>query len=196
MRVLSVGRLTTGKGHHHLIRAIRILKDEGRKVSLRIGGDGPEMESLRRLIEELGLAEEVTLLGSLAEEVYLEEMRGADVFALASDAEPMGVVYMEAMACGKPAVGTAAGGVGEVITDGVDGLLVPPGDPAALAGAIGRLIDEPELRKRFGEAGRRKVVSDFDSRKWAGVLWERICAAHAGTCSTEVGKPVVSDVKG
>jgi glycosyltransferase involved in cell wall biosynthesis len=189
LRVLSVGRLTPGKGHQHVIAAVGMLKAEGRRVQLRIGGDGPEMENLRQSVEELSLRDQVTLLGSLAEDVYLEEMRAADVFVLASDAEPMGVVYMEAMACEKAAVGTAAGGVGEIITDGLDGLLVPPGDPAALAGALRRLMDEGGLRERLGRAGRRRVVEHFDSRYWAGVLWERICRAHAMTCPTEVGKP-------
>jgi glycosyltransferase involved in cell wall biosynthesis len=179
LRVLSVGRLTPGKGHHHLIRAVAILKGEGRPIALRIGGDGPEMQNLRKLIDELNLHSDVTLLGSLSEDVYLSEMRAADAFVLASDAEPMGVVYMEAMACEKPTIGTAAGGVGEIITDGVDGLLVPPQNPPALAGALRRLMDDPELRTRLGRAGRRRVVEHFDSRKWAGVLWERIQQAHA-----------------
>jgi glycosyltransferase involved in cell wall biosynthesis len=181
LRILSVGRLTPGKGHHHLIRAVSLLKNQRRRVELRIGGDGPERENLEKLIAELDTKGEASLLGSLAEDVYLAEMRAADVFVLASDAEPMGVVYMEAMACERATVGTAAGGVGEIITDGVDGLLVPPGDPAALAAAIGRLIDDPELRCRLGSAGRRRVVEEFDSRKWARVVLERIKTLVAGS---------------
>jgi glycosyltransferase involved in cell wall biosynthesis len=186
LRVLSVGRLTPGKGHQHLIRAIALLKADNRRVELRIGGDGPERQNLERLIVELGVKDEVTLLGSLAEDVYLSEMRAADVFVLASDAEPMGVVYMEAMACERPTIGTAAGGVGEIIADGIDGLLVPPQDPAALAEALGRLIDNPELRERLGRAGRGRVVEHFDSRKWAAVLLERIkgVAEFSGTVLT------------
>jgi glycosyltransferase involved in cell wall biosynthesis len=127
----------------------------------------------------LNVAADVTFLGSISEETYLEEMRKADVFVLASNAEPMGVVYMEAMAVEVPTVGTAAGGVGEIITDGIDGLLVPPQNPPALADALRRLIGDVGLRQRLGQAGRKRVVEHFDSRLWADVLWRRIEQAHA-----------------
>ena len=68
----------------------------------------------------------------------------------------------------------AAGGVPELITDGVDGLLVPPRDPAALAGGIERLARDPELRARLGRAGREKILREFDSRAWAAELYRRI----------------------
>ena len=185
VRILSVGRLTPGKGHHHVVRAVAILKSEGRAVRLRIGGDGPEMVNLRKLIDELNLGGDITLLGSLSEDLYLSEMRAADAFVLASDAEPMGVVYMEAMACEKPTIGPAAGGVGEIITDGVDGLLVPPQNPPALADALRRLMDDPTLRERLGRAGRQRVVEHFDSRKWADVLLKRI---QQGTACRSPGR--------
>ena len=86
----------------------------------------------------------------------------------------MGVVYMEAMAMEVATIGTNAGGVPEIITDGVDGLLVPPMDPPALARAIRCLIDEPAFRESLGKAGRRKILKQFDSRLWATTLYRRL----------------------
>lgn len=181
LKVLSVGRLTPSKGHDQLMRAIAIVKNEGRAIALRIGGDGPEKEKLTALAKELNIENDVTFLGSISEETYLEEMRATDVFVLASHCEPMGVVYMEAMAIERPTIGTSAGGVGEIITDGVDGLLVPPRDPPAIAAALRRLIDDPDLRTRLGTAGRKRIVEHFDSRLWADVLLKRIQETHAAT---------------
>jgi colanic acid/amylovoran biosynthesis glycosyltransferase len=174
LRVLSVGRLVASKGHDDLIRAVAMVRGRGHAVRLRIGGSGPQQAALDALVKELGIGEAVTFLGSLAEDRYQEEMNQADVFVLASHCEPLGVVYMEALATGAAVIGTAAGGVGELITSGENGLLVPPKNPGALAGAIEILLGDPVLRQRLGEAGRRKVVAEFDSRKWAGELYGRL----------------------
>jgi glycosyltransferase involved in cell wall biosynthesis len=174
VRLLTVSRLVPSKGQDDLLKAVAILKQRGQNVKLRIGGTGPESDNLQRLTNELGITPEVTFLGSLAEDQYLAEMRAADVFVLASHGEPMGVVYMEGMATEAAVVGTAAGGVGEIITGGVDGLLVPPKDPHALADGIETLIRDPALRQRLGRAGRRTILEKFDSRKWAAEMYRRI----------------------
>lgn len=174
LRLLTVSRLVTSKGQDVLLRAIALLRGRGLNVRLRIGGDGPERDALTKLAAELKVDDCVTFLGSLAEDRYLAEMLGADVFVLASHGEPMGVVYMESMATEAATVGTAAGGVGEIITDGVDGVLVPPRNPEALADGIERLARDPELRARLGRAGREKILREFDSRAWAAELYRRI----------------------
>jgi glycosyltransferase involved in cell wall biosynthesis len=92
------------------------------------------------------------------------------VFSLASLAEPLGVAIMEAMAAEVPVVATAAGGVPELIEGGVDGLLVPPREPHALAAAIERVARDPVLARRLALAGRRTVESRFDSAVGAAVL--------------------------
>lgn len=173
-RVLSVGRLNNSKGYDVLIRAIALLRDGGTPIRLRIGGDGPERDALAALVAELNLGDRVTFLGSVSEETYLQEMAEANCFVLASRYEPMGVVYMEAMAMEVATIGTNAGGVPEIITDGVDGLLVPPVDPPALAKAIHWLIDDPAFRESLGKAGRRKILKKFDSRLWAATLYRRL----------------------
>jgi colanic acid/amylovoran biosynthesis glycosyltransferase len=174
LRVLSVGRLVASKGHDDLIRAVAIVRKRGHAIRLRIGGSGPEQEALMALVKELGVEDVVTFLGSLAEDRYQEEMNQADVFVLASHCEPLGVVYMEALATEAAVIGTAAGGVGELIKHEVNGLLVPPKNPEALAEGIERLLKDPELRRKLGEAGRRTVVAEFDSRMWAAELYRRL----------------------
>jgi glycosyltransferase involved in cell wall biosynthesis len=173
-RILTLARLHRSKGHEVLIRAVAKLQDQGVNVSLRLAGDGPERESLEKLVAELKLSKGVSFAGSISEEQAQKEMNEADVFVLASHAEPLGVAYMEAMAAGVPTIGTNAGGVPEIIADGTDGLLVPPKDPAALSSAIRRLIDDEALRRRLASAGRRKIEQQFDSRLGAAVLYKRL----------------------
>lgn len=174
LKILSVSRLVASKGQDDLLKAIALLTKRGCRVKLRIGGNGPELESLQKLASELGISELVTFLGSLAEDQYLEEMRNTDLFVLASHGEPMGVVYMEAMATEAGTIGTSAGGVGEIITSGENGLLVPPKNPEALADGIEKLLNDPKLRQALGEAGRQTVLQKFDSRVWAGEMYRRI----------------------
>ena len=173
-RIVSVGRLTASKGFDILLRALRRVRQSGQDVTLRIIGAGPEHAALEALAVELGLHDAVQFLGSLAEEEIITELRTADLFVLASHAEPLGVVYMEAMALGVAAVGTAAGGVGEIIRDGDNGLLAPPADADLLAERVIRLVRDCGLRERLGAAGRRTIVADFDSRLGAAVLFERL----------------------
>ena len=135
---------------------------------------GPQRRDLESLAKELGIAEEVKFEGSVSEERIIDEMRRTDVFVLASHSEPLGVVYMEAMSMEVATVGTAAGGVGEIITDGVDGLLVEPRNVEALAGAMARLQDNPDLRRRLAQAGRPTIINRFDSQIGARTLRERL----------------------
>lgn len=174
LQVFTLGRLHASKGHAHLLRAVALLRERGIPVTLRIAGEGPERGNIEALVRSLGLDGLVTLLGSLAEDRCIEEMRRSDVFVLASDAEPLGVVYMEAMSTGVATVGTNAGGVAEIIEHGIDGWLVPPRDPAALADALQRLARDEPLRQRLGVNGRRTIVQKFDARLGAATLYQRL----------------------
>lgn len=172
--ILSVGRLVSSKNHNHCIEAMKILKDRGIEAKLKIGGEGVERKNLEALIKKLGVGDRVEMLGGLSEERYLAEMNGADVFILASHGEPMGVVYMEAQAMQVPAIGCNALGARELIIDGVTGLLVPPNSPPDVAEAMIKLIQEPELRRRMGKAGRQHALANFDSRIWAARLYQHL----------------------
>ena len=135
-RLLTVARLHWSKGHDVLLKAVKLLVEGGADVTLDLIGDGPDRQSLEAQMVQEGLSERVTFHGSLSETRIIEQMRDADIFVLASLSEPLGVAYMEAMAMEVATIGTDAGGVGEIITHGENGLLVPPKDPEALAFAI------------------------------------------------------------
>jgi colanic acid/amylovoran biosynthesis glycosyltransferase len=167
-RVFACGRLNKVKGHGVLMQAVKRLRDGGLPVRAVIAGEDEAGGSgYRRVLEqqrrELGLEDAVELLGAVSETRVKQELEAAHVFALASLHEPLGVALMEAMAMGTPVVSTNAGGVPELIDDGVDGLLVPPSDDVALAEAIRRIADDPSLAARLANAGRGKIATSFHS---------------------------------
>lgn len=175
LRIMSCGRLNQVKGHQDLLQAIRMLRDAGHDARLVVAGeDDAGGTGYRRVIEariaELGLDDAVTLLGAVSEGEVRRHLLEAHVFALASWHEPLGVALMEAMSCEVPTIGTAAGGVAELIRDGQDGILVPPRDPPAMADAILRLAGDPDLARRLGQAGRERIVSGFGAEAGAETL--------------------------
>ncbi len=175
LRIMSCGRLNQVKGHQDLMQAIRMLRDAGHDARLVIAGeDDAGGTGYRRVIEariaELDLDGAVTLLGAVSEGEVRRRLLEAHVFALASWHEPLGVALMEAMSCEVPTIGTAAGGVAELIRDGQDGILVPPRDPPAMVDAILRLAGDPDLARRLGQAGRERIVSGFGAEAGAETL--------------------------
>ena len=126
-------------------------------VTLAIAGDGPDRGELERRARELGLADRARFLGSVPREQVLRLFRATDASVLSSAWENFPHTVVEALAVGCPVIATAVGGVPEVVRDGENGLLVPPGDPEALAGAIRRFFDDGELRRRLAEAAPASV---------------------------------------
>ncbi len=159
--ILCVGRLTPAKGQHLLVAAVHRLVTEGRRVHLRLVGDGEDRASLERQVAELGLAEAVTFEGGVNQDRIRDLYAQADAFAIASFAEGIPVVLMEAMAMEIPCVTTWITGIPELIRDGREGLLVAPSSVSALAAALARLQDDPALRRRLGAAGRQRVLADY-----------------------------------
>jgi colanic acid/amylovoran biosynthesis glycosyltransferase len=157
-RLLFVGRLAPEKGCAVLLNAIAQLPD----VTLDVVGDGAALGSLRKHATALGIADRVVFYGYLSENRVRDRLAEADVFVLTSFAEGVPVVLMEALAAGVPAVATAIAGIPELIEDGVTGILVPPSEPEATAEALRKLLDDPGLRNRIGEAGRKKVEREFN----------------------------------
>lgn len=161
--LLCVGRLAPVKAQALLIRAVGKLAREGRtEIHLRLVGDGPSRPYLERLVSELNLQEYVTLEGACNQDRVQAFYRETDLFVLASFAEGVPVVLMEAMAMEIPCLATWINGVPELISHGVDGWLVAPGSEAELTAAISRLADDPELRRRLGKAGRVRVQAQYE----------------------------------
>ena len=197
--ILSVGRLREKKGFAVLIEACGLLRDAGVFVRCQIVGYGEERERLSRLVGRLGLQDMVQLAGKMTHEKLVDLYRSATVFALpcqlAKDGDRDGIpnVLLEAMAVELAVVSTDVSGIPEVIQDGVNGLLVGPGDPAALALAIHRLLDDPALRTRLGEAGRRTIVSMFCTEanlQTVGQLLLATCATDCDDADGELTEPV------
>jgi len=170
LRIVCVARLNEWKGQEVLIEAIPLLERGTENVSVRLIGDVFSMYGTERQYRD-GLVERVRALG-LGDVVHFEGERRdalavvaqADVFVLPSRRpEPFGMALVEAMALGRPVVATEAGGPLEIVTDGVDGVLVAPGDPAALASAIDHMVRDPEWARRLADQARRRA-SDFTSQ--------------------------------
>jgi colanic acid/amylovoran biosynthesis glycosyltransferase len=161
LQVLCVARLAPTKGQRILIEAIGQLVEDGRLLQLRLVGDGPDRESLEQLVRERQLAGNIFFEGSVNQDDIRGFYEAADVFALASFAEGIPVVLMEAMSMEIPCIATCINGIPELIRDGVDGLLVPPSDTRAMAAAIARLMDDAALRDSVGKAGRQRIQQDY-----------------------------------
>jgi glycosyltransferase involved in cell wall biosynthesis len=152
----TVGILATlrsWKGHRFLIEALAALRARGRQVQLLVVGDGPQREALVEQAGKAGLADAVRFVGH---DPQPERWLGAmDLFVLPSYAnEGVPQALMQAMMSGLPCVTTDVGAIGEIARDGETAVLVPPQDSAALADALGRLIDDPALRQRLGQQAR------------------------------------------
>jgi glycosyltransferase involved in cell wall biosynthesis len=176
-RLLFVGRLAAVKGVPVLLRAFAETLEAHPEAHLTLIGDGPERARIEALARELGLGGAVRFPGYLSQDEVADELARADLFVLPSFAEGVPVVLMEAMAARLPVVATRIAGIPELVDEGVAGRLVPPGDAASLARALSDLLAEPDLRRRMGEAGREKVVAEFDLAGEAAKL-HRLFAAR------------------
>jgi glycosyltransferase involved in cell wall biosynthesis len=168
--VLFVGNLVANKGVGTVLEAFIRLAGEHPGLSLTIAGsaDGEIADELRARAALAGLADRVALLGFVEHEQLPHLYRSADVFAAPSQYEGgLGLVYLEAMACGLPVVATAAGGSAEAIEGGETGLLLERGGVDETAAAIGTLLCDSELRARMGAAGRERVCNHFTPARYA-----------------------------
>jgi glycosyltransferase involved in cell wall biosynthesis len=147
------------KGTVDLLQAAQRLWQQGQEFHVVLAG--PAMPNFERFWRDFRPAGPVRRLGPLTDEQKRDFFGGIDLFALPSRSDSFGLVLLEAWANGVPNVAYRAGGIADVVRDGADGLLVPCGDVAGLAAALGRLIEEPGVRSDLGEAGRRRVVREF-----------------------------------
>lgn len=160
--VLTVANLRPEKGHDILLAAARMVLDREVAASFVVVGHGPLSDALASVKSELGLGARFNFLGRRDDVLRL--MVAADIFVLPSRLEGLPVTLMEATSVGAAVVATSVGEVPRIITDGVDGLLVPPGDPEALTDAIERLVKDPVMRVNLGEAAMR-LSERFDGAR-------------------------------
>src|SRR6266581_456441 len=165
--IVSVGRLVTFKGFEQLIDVCAELSRRGLDFICEIIGDGPLCENLQEKIDRLSLSSRVTLLGSLSQGEVFERLQASDIFTLPSITDRQGAsdvfptVIMEAMSAARPIVSTRLAGIPELVVHEETGFLVRPGDTMALVEALEKLIRNPELRLRYGRAGRMRIEQHF-----------------------------------
>lgn len=145
-----------------LIEAVPLLLRAEPQIQIEIGGAGSLRSTLERRIDELGIARQARLRGRIAHAEVPAFLRSLSIFAMPSRAESFGVAALEAQACGIPVVASNVGGLPEVVRDGETGLLVPPEHPQALADALLALLQDPQRRKRMGEAGREWACARYN----------------------------------
>ena len=169
--VLAVGRLVEKKGFADLIHACALLAGKGRSFQCRIIGAGTLKGKLQAQVDDLGLADTIELVGPRPQNDVIREMRNAAVLAMpciiSADGDRDGLpnVIQEALALGTPVVTTDVTGIPEVVRDQETGLQVPQRDPVALADALERLLDDPELRVRLARKARSLIEAEFDIRR-------------------------------
>ncbi len=170
--IICVGRLVPVKGQHVLLAAVKDLLAAKYNLRLRFVGDGPDRESLEKYTRENALQNNVMFEGAVNQDRIRELYAKADAFVLASFAEGIPVVLMEAMAMEIPCVTTRITGIPELIRHNTDGILVAPSDEKELAEAIKKLIDSPEMRAEIGRAGRERVIEKYNLERNTNYLGE------------------------
>ncbi|MFI6210033.1 glycosyltransferase family 4 protein [Streptomyces sp. NPDC051041] len=177
--LLYHGRIDVRKGVLDLLEAVRLLRAGQRRLRLLVSGAGPDLDRLVRRARQRDLAGTVEVLGPTGYHDAPAVYREGDVFVSPTWAEGFSNTLLEAMASGLPVVSTAVVGVVDCVRDGVNGLLVPPRDPHALAGAVGRMLDDAPLRRRLARTALRQVAARWS---WP-VAAARICAVYEEVCA-------------
>jgi glycosyltransferase involved in cell wall biosynthesis len=179
----NVAALVPHKGQRHLIEAAHLVVQEFSDARFVILGEGELREPLEHLVKTHHLEKHVLLPGFRTD--VFGCIKGFDLFAMSSVTEGLGTSLLDAMACSRPIVATRAGGIPEIVEDGVNGVLVPPRDHAAMAAAIVRMLRDAGLRRRMGEAGLARVRERFTV--------ERMVAATAAVYARVAGTGHVAD---
>jgi glycosyltransferase involved in cell wall biosynthesis len=177
--VLTVAHMYPRKNLPVLLRAYARLHADGVPFQGWIVGDGPCRREWERLRDDLSLRGHVEFVGTVSRRELAERYRRSAIFCLPSRQEGFGIVFLEAMANAKPIVAARAAAVPETVTDGEVGILADPNDPDAFAQGLAALLTDRSLRRRMGEAGRRRVEA-YRADRVAGLFLERVGAALAG----------------
>jgi glycosyltransferase involved in cell wall biosynthesis len=180
----NVAALVPHKGQRHLVEAAHLVVQQIPDARFVILGEGELREHLERQVREYHLEKHVLLPGFRAD--VLGCLKGFDIFAMSSVTEGLGTSLLDAMACSKPIVATSAGGIPEVVEDGVNGLMVAPRDHHAMAQAMVRLLGDRSLRKRMGAAGLARLLERFTV--------EKMVAGTAAVYARVAGTPHAADI--
>ncbi|HYN89190.1 MAG TPA: glycosyltransferase [Ardenticatenaceae bacterium] len=200
--IVYVGRMLPRKDPRNIVRAVALLVERARQLGddeaglpllLLVGGETPEpnptatpeIGELQRLAAELGIGERVRFTGKRQPDVLRYYYSAGDIAVTTPWYEPFGLTPLEAMACGRPVVGSAVGGITFTIADGISGFLVPPREPAALAGRLAQLLANPALRAHMGQAARARVEREF--------TWETVAARTAALYEALLSRPPTND---
>jgi glycosyltransferase involved in cell wall biosynthesis len=174
--LVSAGRLVPVKGHEHIIDAMALLSSRRPTLHLAIAGSGELAEALGKRARDHGLAERVHLLGLRSGIAAI--LAAADVFVLPSLSEGLPLALLEAMFAGRPIVASDVGDVGIALGHGAAGVLVEPGNPAALAGALDHLLSDANRARELGEAAVRRAVAQYEVSQMVGrylAVYEDVC---------------------
>jgi len=171
-KIAFLGRLVPEKGVQVIIEALPRILESHPGAILLVAGRGPYENDLRRLAGVYGVADQVKFIGFVDDQARNQLLAEAAVAVFPSIYEPFGIVALEAMAAGTPVLVSDTGGLGEIISHGIDGLKVPPGRPDLLARYLHELLNRPELARKHGQRAYRKVVTRYD--------WSQIAAETAG----------------
>lgn len=192
--LLTVARLTPRKGHDLVLRALALMRDRA-DIRYVMVGSGEDRARLERVTADLGIADKVIFAGWADARELPDYYRLADIYVMPNREVPevtdslegFGISFIEAAACGKPAIGGRSGGAFDAVVDGETGFLVNPDDPAELAGKIRFLLDNPEVREDMGKMGRVRVLRGFLWRQRA----ERLAASLTVSPVPLRGDPVL-----
>jgi glycosyltransferase involved in cell wall biosynthesis len=194
-RLLSVARLIEKKGIPTVLQAVKHLHEKGIRLRYTLIGDGQDREKILNLVRQLGLEPVCRWLGTQPHHVVLEHYRQADLFVLgcevAANGDRDGIpnVLFESMAMGVPVVTTGVSAIPELVESGRTGLLVPPGQPEALAEAMATMLTDEGLRARVIPAARERVLRSFDNRTLVGRLADIYRTALRGAPGSRIQNP-------
>jgi phosphatidylinositol alpha-1,6-mannosyltransferase len=195
--LLTIGNLVLRKGQDVTLRALPTLIARWPDIRYVIAGDGRDRRELEALASSLGVQSNVLFLGRVPDALLPDLLRRCDLFVMPSrmradhcDVEGFGIVFIEANACAKPVIGGRSGGIEDAIIDGQTGFLVDAESPDAVGASIAKLLEQPELARRMGEAGRERAVRNFSWRTIAVRIDEIASQVVANTGSlTRSGSP-------
>jgi phosphatidylinositol alpha-1,6-mannosyltransferase len=172
--IVSVGRLVHRKGQDRLIEALAVVRREIPEAHLLLVGEGPYRQTLEAIAAKVGVSESVTFIGRVQYAELPRYIRCGDLFAMPSrsrfrglEVEGLGIVYLEASACGLPVIAGNSGGAPDAVVDGKTGIVVDGTNAGEIAGAIVKILNDPAMADRMGKAGREWIVDQWSWENWS-----------------------------